>query len=284
MIIKSAKYKDMEACPQLNSLVQGAFSLVPSLSFHACEAREFIVENQKTISSVEVFDGEQRLGKMGWIRRYTRSGYENCYAVESPRINKQRGDKHVKTTTNPKTAIKLAVDHFIRDTDSARAARIFGLVKSKYHDIVWQYNDRYNQKLKPLAEDALSYFINTVEGTPSDIDPAMVKIIQSPEFVETRTNYRIAKSVQKHVAKEVGDIVYVNQEGRLTRIGVQYKTLTRLESSYDLPKNYQEKYAILKVMDAKIPIESIGFKVTIDLDGFDTDVCYLVPGEVIVTH
>lgn len=283
MIFKPTKYQDMNVHPKLQELVGMVFSTMPNLEFHASNSK-LDANNTKHINEVEVFCGEQRLGKMAWTEKYTRSGYVPSYKIYSPKIRKQRGDTHAKYTTDLKTAIKIAKQHFVKDTDVAQLNAIVDDFKSKYNEIIWYYNKRYEDKTKPLYNNAVSYLINTIEGTEPTIDPALVQIVKSPEFAEARSNYRIAKTVQKQFDKNLGVILYVDRENKLTVADMENQSLTKIESTYDLPKNYQEKYAMLKIMEDNQPIESVGVKISSVLYGVKTSFFYLLPGDPIITH
>ena len=284
LIFKPTKYQDMDVCPELNEVVQAVFSTTPSLEFHACHSRTWGVDTQSFIDGVEVFDGEQKVGKLEWTHKYTRNGYIKVYRITSKRIIKTRGDKNSKTTESAKSAINIAKKYFVRDSDGARAQSIFAAVKNKYNEIIWHYNQQFDYKARQLHDAAIRYLVDTVEGKEPTIDPAIVQHIKSESFTTAKDNYRIAQSVHKSLDSSVGVILYVDRNEKLTMVELDGTNLKKIESTYDLPKNYQEKYTMLKIMEYKQPIEGIGIKLDLKVDDKEGDYYYLVPGDVIITH
>jgi hypothetical protein len=76
-----------------------------------------------------------------------------------------------------------------------------------------------------------------------------------------------------------GICIRIEKDGTLTVVDMNDMNV-RMEttSTYDLPANYQEKFAILKIMDYKQPIEHVGVKFE-----ESPDLYFLVGGETITT-
>lgn len=284
LIFKPTKYQNMDVCPELDKVVQAVFSLMPNLEFHACHAQSRGLDRNDLIDGVDVFDGEQRVGKLEWSARYSRVGCTQVYRITSKRITKSRGDRNSKTTESARSAIKIAKECFVRDTDSTRANTIISSVRSKYSDIIWHYNHRFDQKVTQLTGAALQYLIGTVEGEEPTIDPAVVQHIKSEDFRTAKDNYRIAQTVQKSLISGAGVILYVDRNEKLTVVDLGEPNIKKIESTYDLPENYQEKYTMLKIMEYNQPIEGIGVKLDMKIDDQVGDYYYLMPGDVIITH
>lgn len=284
LIFKPTKYQDMDVCPELGDLIQAVFASIPSLEFHACHSRPWGIDAKSFIDAVEVFDGEQKVGKLEWTNKYTCNGYIKVYRISSKRIIKERGDKNAKTTESAKSAIKIAKQAFVKDTDGARAYTIHEEFHRKYNDVLWHYNHNLETKTRKLTEPAIEYLIGKVEGTIPTIDPVIVQYIKGEDFITTRDNCRIAQKVHQSLSNGDGLILYVDRNEKLTAVYPKERTLKKLDSTYDLPNNYQEKYAILKIMEYRQPIDGIGIKLELKVDDKEGDYYYLMPGEVIVTH
>lgn len=284
MILKSSDGKPttLPVLKQLDDLLNPLFAVLPSLEFHAHRTRG--LAEGKFISEVIVYDGEQRLGKIGYVHKYTRSGYIDAYQIESRKIRKERGDRNCRTTSNVKAALKIAKEVFVKDPEHMRGPKIYAKLKSEYHSIVWHCSSTYQDKCKPLLSSSFDYMISAIDGNPQPLDPAVVQVVQSDKFKQSRDNYRIAKSIENHINKEVGAVVYVDRQGKLSLFDAGTKALTKIESTYDLPKNYQEKYTILKVMELNQPIENVGVKLEVDVDDVKATYFYLCPGDTVVTH
>jgi hypothetical protein len=92
-------------------------------------------------------------------------------------------------------------------------------------------------------------------------------------------NYRIAKAVQHSFTSNYGVCIRTEKDGTITVVDMNDLNV-RMEttSTYDLPANYQEKFAILKIMEYKQPIEHVGVKFE-----ESPDLYFLVGGETITT-
>ena len=92
-------------------------------------------------------------------------------------------------------------------------------------------------------------------------------------------NYGIAKAVQHSFGSNYGVCIRTEKDGTITVIDMGDMNV-RMEttSTYDLPTNYQEKFAILKIMEYKQPIEHVGVKFE-----ESPDLYFLIGGETITT-
>jgi hypothetical protein len=92
-------------------------------------------------------------------------------------------------------------------------------------------------------------------------------------------NLRIAKAVQHSFASNYGVCIRTEKDGTITVVDMNDMNV-RMEttSTYDLPTNYQEKFAILKIMEYKQPIEHVGVKFE-----ESPDLYFLIGGETITT-
>jgi hypothetical protein len=150
--------------------------------------------------------------------------------------------------------------------------------------LVWHVGQRYHDASKHLHHVAFTYALSVADGEPVPLDPKFLQEVQSDKFKTSRDNYRITKSVQDALEKFTGSIVYVDRKNRLTLVDLETKTLSKVESTYDLPKNYQEKYAMLKIMELDQPIEGVGIKIKTNVDDMTYEFYYLKAGDTVVTH
>jgi hypothetical protein len=108
--------------------------------------------------------------------------------------------------------------------------------------------------------------------------------VRNPKLEESRNTHRIAKLVGGRFSSREGVIAYLDREDKLTVMDLQLNTISKLESTYDLPKNYQEKFTILKVMEDSQPIEGTGVKMRVQVEDMQIQLYYLISGDTIVTH
>jgi hypothetical protein len=122
-------------------------------------------------------------------------------------------------------------------------------------------------------EAVLSYLTGATPMSPELIEA--IKVDGQAKY----DNLRIAKAVQHSFASNYGVCIRTEKDGTITVVDMNDMNV-RMEttSTYDLPTNYQEKFAILKIMDYKQPIEHVGVKFE-----ESPDLYFLVGGETITT-
>lgn len=278
-------FQGSSVSPQLQEFVDKLFSIRPSLEFVSCSAKRTLNDTRE-ICEVEVFEDDQKVGVIGWTSKWSRvNGNEYAYRIYSRNIHNNRGDRHAKRTKSLASAMKIAIDVLVKDTTDKMAAKVSVAIKEKMNSVMWQVDHRYKDKKTAIAEDAIDYVIRTIEGESPAISDKILQVVQSDKFKEAQNNYRIAASVNAFMATNQGAIVFVDRKQRLTFINMSDLRLQRLESTYDLPKEYQEKFTILKIMENRQPVENVGIKISSEIgDEEERDYFYLTPGATVVTH
>ena len=286
MIYKGEKFKSNEVCPELEMLVQQLFAVMPNLEFYATNSvNRKAIGDAREINAFEVFSGDQKLGLVSWSQSYSRSkGYYFSYRIYSRKIRKERGDAYIKTTGSLKSALKIAGEVFVKDTPNVLVEKFYDAVKSEMSGLIYHASNDIEHRCKPFFQTAFAYTVSVIQGSPVPIDAKLLQEVTSPRFEEMQNTHRIAKSVGNALSSREGVIVYVDREEKLTVVDLQAHTISKLESTYDLPKNYQEKFTILKVMEDNQPIEGTGIKMKVSVDEVRLHLFYLVSGDVIITH
>lgn len=286
MIHKGEKFKGNEVCPELEMLVQQLFAVMPNLEFYATNAiNRGSIGDARKINTFEVFSGDQKLGSVSWSEGYSRSkGYHFAYRIYSRKIRKERGDVYMKTTGNLKSALKIAGEVFVKDASNVLAEKFYEAMRSEMSGLIYHASNDIEHRCRPFFQTAFAYTVSVIQGSPVPIDAKLLQEVTSPRFEEAQNTCRIAKSVGNALSSREGVIVYVDREEKLTVVDLQTYTISKLESTYDLPKNYQEKFTILKVMEDNQPIEGTGIKMKVSVDDMKLHLFYLVSGNVIVTH
>jgi hypothetical protein len=286
MIHKGEKFKGNEVCPELEMLVQQLFAVMPNLEFYATNAiNRGSIGDARKINTFDVFSGDQKLGVVSWSESYSRSkGYYFSYRIYSRKIRKERGDVYMKTTGNLKSALKIAGEVFVKDASNVLAEKFYEAMRSEMSGLIYHASNDIEHRCRPFFQTAFAYTVSVIQGSPVPIDAKLLQEVTSPKFEEAQNTCRIAKSVGNALSSREGVIVYVDREEKLTVVDLQTYTISKLESTYDLPKNYQEKFTILKVMEDNQPIEGTGIKMKVSVDDMKLHLFYLVSGNVIVTH
>lgn len=279
------EYQGLEVFPELDVLLDQMFAAMPNLEYVSCGSRPTGLDTKRKVCQVEVYDGEQKLGTVGYMRVYTSKGNVPMYEFYSrSRIQKSRGDKHKKRTKNLKAALTLAKQVFVKSSVQAFTTKIYEAIRSRYGSLIWQVENNYNSMCSSHSGLAFAYVVEMIDGSNAAMDPQLLQLIQSDRFKEARNNYRIAKTVKQSLEKCTGVIVYVDRKNKLTMADLEKVSLHKIESTYDLPKNYQEKYTMLKIMEFNQPIEGVGVKLSIEVEDQKYECYYLKPGDTIITH
>ncbi len=286
MIHKGEKFKGNEVCPELEMLVQQLFAVMPNLEFYATNAANLgSIGDARKINVFDVFSGDQKLGVVSWYESYSRSkGHYFSYRIYSRKIRKERGDAHLKMTGSLKSALKIAGEVFVKDASNVLAEKFYEAMRSEMSGLIYHASNDIEHRCRPFFQTAFAYTVSVIQGSPVPIDAKLLQEVTSPRFEEAQNTCRIAKSVGNALSSREGVIVYVDREEKLTVVDLQTYTISKLESTYDLPKNYQEKFTILKVMEDNQPIEGTGIKMKVSVDDMKLHLFYLVSGNVIVTH
>jgi len=286
MIHKGEKFKNNEVCPELEMLVQQLFSVMPNLEFYATNAiNKGSIGDARKINSFDVFSGDQKLGVVSWSESYSRSkGYYFSYRIYSRKIRKEWGDAHLKMTGSLKSALKIAGEVFVKDAPNVLVEKFYDAVKSEMDGLIYHASNDIEHRCRPFFQTAFAYTVSVIQGSPVPIDAKLLQEVTSPRFEEAQNTRRIAKLVGADLSSRKGVIVYVDREDKLTVVDLQTYTISKLESTYDLPKNYQEKFTILKVMEDNQPIEGTGIKMKVAVEDTRLHLFYLVSGDVIITH
>ncbi len=286
MIHKGEKFKGNEVCPELEMLVQQLFAVMPNLEFYATNAANLgSIGDARKINVFDVFSGDQKLGVVSWYESYSRSkGHYFSYRIYSRKIRKERGDAHLKMPGSLKSALKTAGEVFVKDAPNVLAEKFYEAMRSEMSGLIYHASNDIEHRCRPFFQTAFAYTVSVIQGSPVPIDAKLLQEVTSPRFEEAQNTCRIAKSVGNALSSREGVIVYVDREEKLTVVDLQTYTISKLESTYDLPKNYQEKFTILKVMEDNQPIEGTGIKMKVSVDDMKLHLFYLVSGNVIVTH
>lgn len=278
MIHMGEQFKDTEIFPELNTLAEQLFAAMPNLEFHATNARH------SKVCALEVFSGDQKLGSISWTEFYTKREYVFMYRIYSRKIRKYRGDAHVKKTSSLKSAFKIAKEVFVKDDTPTLVGKVYEAMRREIDSMVHYAGNDFTTRCKPLYQLAFDYTLSVIEGDPQPIDSRLLQEVRNPKLEESRNTHRIAKLVGGRFSSREGVIAYLDREDKLTVMDLQLNTISKLESTYDLPKNYQEKFTILKVMEDNQPIEGTGVKMRVHVDDMQIQLYYLISGDTIVTH
>lgn len=288
MINKTGKFATMQTMPALDELVQALFLKMPELTFEADKTRLTGLSMDEVISGVSIYVGNQKVGRVSAEKKYVHSqGISiETYAITSPKIHKSRGsNRSTRYAKDVKSIINIAKVVLVPDSKDVIAENMIYAFKNQFSSIIYTGSRDYRGYAERLGGEAFTYVLELLAGRTPPIPQKIVSEVQSEKFKVAHDTCRIIQSLNDAWNTNSGVIVRVERDGTISVADVLSNSMTmEVKSTYDLPKNYQEKFTILKIMDKNTPIEHVGIKVETEVQNQPCTLYYLVGGETVVTH
>ena len=262
----------VKIAPSLKTLMLELHHRMPRISY--------VVQNvfQLEVYGVKVFHDYERVGTITIEHHHVEGVKFDSYTIKSDRIQTKRkakgsSSKNIKQTKHFKNAVKIAMDVFKRTEPNVIAGKIADEVNSYINSMINTAGSQARGFLGNHHADVLAYMTGA-SPMSAELTEAMKTDGQSKY-----DNYRIAKAVQHSFTSNYGVCIRTEKDGTITVVDMNDMNV-RMEttSTYDLPTNYQEKFAILKIMEYKQPIEHVGVKFE-----ESPDLYFLIGGETITT-
>jgi hypothetical protein len=270
--IASSVGSHVTIAPSLETLMRELHHRMPRISY--------VVQNiaQLEVYGVVVFHDYERVGTITIEHHHVEGVKFDSYTIKSDRIQTKRkakgsSSKNIKQTKHFKNAVKIAMDVFKRTEPNVIAAKIVTEIGGDIQNMVNNAGSQASVFVRGHHETILSY-LTGASPMSAELTEAMKTDGQAKY-----DNYRIAKAVQHSFTSNYGVCIRTEKDGTITVVDMNDLNV-RMEttSTYDLPANYQEKFAILKIMEYKQPIEHVGVKFE-----ESPDLYFLVGGETITT-
>lgn len=258
--------------PSLENLMRELHHRMPRISYVVKSV------SQLEVYGVTVYHDYEWVGTIAIEHHHIEGVKFDSYNIRSDRIQTKRkakgsASKNIKQTKHFKSAVKIAMDVFKRTEPNVIAAKIVTEIGGDIQSMVNTAGSQARGFVGGHHEAILSYLTG---ATP--ISPELTEAIKV-EGQAKYDNYRIAKAVQHSFTSNYGVCIRTEKDGTITVVDMNDMNV-RMEttSTYDLPANFQEKFAILKIMEYKQPIEHVGVKFE-----ESPDLYFLVGGETITT-
>jgi hypothetical protein len=274
-ITKKTEHASYEVYPPLVEIATQIYHKVPSLSFESHSAGGITVQGgiEIYIHRLSVYNGIENVGVIGVDYEHFRNqGRKKIYKVTSGRIKNQIGLRNTKTTSLPAEALKTAVKVF---NHTKSVAEIIDEIEKKMNTEV--HSVRYNstRNAERIGEDFLIdllHYVTEVDATEGNALPLPTKVqimLKKPNLRTLLDTAKIVSNVSEDFDARHGVIVREERDGSLTSVDLNdllepAARLARHRDTYGLPELYQTKLAMLKMMDYKQAIDSIGIKFKIE--------------------
>ena len=269
--------KQTKIAPSLENLMRELHHRMPRISYS--DAMPVKNVSQLEVQRVWVYHDYERVGMINIDHHAVEGVKFDSYHITSDRIQTKRrasgsNSKNIKQTKHFKNAVKIAMDVFKRTEPNVIAAKIVTEIGGDIQSMVNTAGAQARGFLTNQYEAVLSY----LTGASPTMSPELIEAIKVDGQAKY-DNIRIAKAVQHSFVSNYGVCIRTEKDGTITMVDMNDMNV-RMEttSTYDLPTNYQEKFAILKIMEYKQPIEHVGVKFE-----ESPDLYFLVGGETITT-
>lgn len=273
MKIDYDKHVGKQLHPKLKEVMTEVFCKMPQLTFRATDFHP----HEGVITDVDAFEKIHKVGSIEVSREaYRGDEIKDVIKVTSHLIKKQRGASNVVSTTNVKRAVTKCLEVFKPKQADEIVDKLVKDVEGDVSNMIWRY-DRHTPSLNPVEASIL--LLAYAKGEPITIPKESADKLLAGE--EELNNARIAREVGKHFKNKFGAIVRLEYDGSLSFLDLAGEELKNLASTYDLPVNYQEKLAILKIMESEQPIEHMGVRFENSYNNMKTSLFFLVGGDTI---
>jgi len=280
-------------CKPLEELLSSYFLLDPTVKFVANHrSRRYndgnFSDDERPIGSVYAYKDSQHLGFVRVSKEdYRNFGNTDIYRVGSDMIHKVRGrNRNERTTKDAHKAIKYMLEGFKPKLISAFQEKILGSVSNKINGMLSAARHRASSLIPMKVNvDIELYLLAQYEGLASALPDSVKEIFAtSKENLQKFRDLRIAEGVGKEY-KEGGAVVVVFSDGSMWYANKsEVSGITKIATTYDLPKNYQEKLMLLKLCEHSQPVEHVGVKFSDEVENDSNALLYyLVGGETVTT-
>lgn len=282
----SSKTKHQEINSRLQEVLELIHAKRPLLEYEVTD--HSIIDGSAV--EVSVWQHGQKLGEIhASYKRYskTKGEHERWFRVMSPFIEKERGERNCKFAKDAKSAARTAIEVFIKktlgtlgqelaDPSFNRLAYLHDRVRTSFHH---SYNvDRFETR---------EYFIQLKQGL-NPTPPTGVMNDISDEILRKYENLMIAKNVGIHAKNKNGYFIQVMKDETFLVVDLANpEGATKYETTYAMPEALQEKFTILKLLEANQFAADIGIRMATasrDPSEPEEDVTYFVVGGATKTY
>lgn len=217
-------------------------------------------QDTRVVNEVVVYNNEEKIGKISIQQDYVDGKYINVYQLDSPRIQQQRGMRNRKKTKHYKIALRSALDAFKEFPPDEIAKTMITDTSYRMSSLRQNANSQVQSCVSStvVAASLLQYLVDVEENGPQELPPIMI----DSKWRDHLSTYKIVDSVFRAWENRTGVLVKLQPSGVMTVVDLTIGEVVMVTSNtYDLPVEYQEKLAILKIVETNQAIEGMGVKV-----------------------
>ena len=216
--------------------------------------------DRRVVGEVVVYNNEEKIGKIAITQDYVDGKYINVYQLDSPRIQQQRGMRNRKRSKHYKIALRSALDAFKEFPPDEVAKTMITNTDYRMSNLRQNANNQVTSCVNTtvVAASLLQYLVDVEENGPQELPPIIIDL----KWRDHLSTYKIVDSVFRAWENRTGMLVKLLPSGVMTVVDLTIGEVVMVTSNtYDLPVEYQEKLAILKIMETNQAIQGMGVKV-----------------------
>jgi hypothetical protein len=261
---------------RLDMMLRDLNKAVKGLTFKVSSIRHTGDPETDCVNGVLVVTDTDSIGRIevGQTYRAKESGRVDTYEINSERLKKRY---HTITTKDYRKALRTAIEICAPLTATVVIDRMISDVGYKVSSVSssmernLEHPFRYN--VEGLPAFICAYHEATLNKTPPPLLPVDVVNKIPANWKTLVESIDIAKNMATTFNAGEGAIVYKHETCMVVAY-LQHKSLCKITSTYELPVEYQDKLAMLKIMGDSQPVRGIGVR-------FDEGTkFYLMPGPV----
>lgn len=253
----------LQPLDELHMLMCDLVKKIPSLSFVVTD-RTFMQNNPRS-DGFDVFAGTEKVGRLFQSSEYRDGKYTKVYAIRSPRIHHGRGGRNnTKKTIHYKVVLREALKAFAPPEMGEVVSKIISTVVDRTTNLANRANSHLTWMFQQCSQEVAEYLASVDSLGPQPISEALNTKL-SKDWRTRLHNSQVAKYVAEKAQRAYGAAIKMLPDGTFIAVDMHEKQVIAVTSNpYDLPENYQTKFAVLKMMEKDQPIANAGVKVEYD--------------------
>lgn len=270
----------------LQNLIETIYVVRPTLKFVASERQPYKMD-PCTIGTLAVYEDGVYLGKVKLSHEnYREKGRMDVFYLFSENIVKKRGVRGQTTTIDINKAVKIVQGVFSAPSQEKVWSEMTCTLASELEDAVrhakWAVSSIVDRSRTPLT----AYLLDVYENGPKQMPENLVDLMfKKDNEVQSFRDLKIVSGVEDHHKMKNGIAVALFEDGKVWSASLveKDKGVSKLQSTYDLPINYQEKLSMLRILEPRQPVENMGIYFESSMQQRKCKLFFLVAGDTVFT-
>ena len=264
--------------PEMHTLMCDLTKKIPSIRF-VSTGRAYLHGNTYA-DEFNVFTDTEKVGRLWQTGTYVDGAYVKQFGISSPRISQGRNGRYNnKKTRHYKIALREAVKAFMPPDIKDVMDKIISTTDDLVGRLMGRATSQLEWSLKQGQVQLAEYAANVQDNGPQPLPDNINRLLHTDWRVKLLT-HRIANEVTTAMKRMEGIALKLAPDNTFIAVDIKTKELVAMsQNPYDLPDEYQTKFAVLKMMDKDQFIATTGVKAEYDGAMY----FYMTPGDMAAT-